>query len=74
LILGSEGLDEGRTLVAEEDGSVVGFATVTDVDGVAELEDLFVDPGWTRRGIATALVKGIADILRVRDVERLAIH
>ena len=24
--------------------------------GVFELEDLFVDPGWMRRGIATALV------------------
>ena len=27
LILGPEGLNEGRTLVAEQDGSVVGFAT-----------------------------------------------
>jgi GNAT superfamily N-acetyltransferase len=48
----------------------VGFATWTDADGVTELEDLFVDPDWTRRGIATALVKGIADIMRARDVEQ----
>ena len=44
LILGPEGLNEGRVLVAEQDGSVVGFATWADADGVTELEDLFVDP------------------------------
>jgi GNAT superfamily N-acetyltransferase len=55
LVLGPEGLNEGRVLVAEQDGSVVGFATWADADGVTELEDLFVDPDWTRRGIATAL-------------------
>ena len=73
LILGPEGLNEGRTLVAEQDGSVVGFATWADADGVTELEDLFVDPDWTRRGIATALVKGIAEVIRARGVERLEV-
>src|SRR5215471_6364848 len=51
LILGPEGLAEGRMYVAEEDGSVVGFATWALVGGVTELEDLFVDPGWRRRGV-----------------------
>jgi GNAT superfamily N-acetyltransferase len=73
LIFGPEGLNEGRTQVAEQDGSVVGFATWTDVDGVPELEDLFVDPHWRRRGIATALVKGIAEVMRTRGVERLEV-
>jgi GNAT superfamily N-acetyltransferase len=73
LILGPEGLNEGRTLVAERDGSVVGFATWADADGVTELEDLFVDPDWTRRGMATALVNGIAEVIRARGVERLEV-
>jgi GNAT superfamily N-acetyltransferase len=87
LILGPEGLAEGRTYVAEEDGSVVGFATWIGVNGqvtfswprtieaagIIELEDLFVDPGWMRRGIATALVDRIADVLRARGVERLEV-
>jgi GNAT superfamily N-acetyltransferase len=73
LVLGPEGLNEGRTLVADEDGSVVGFATWTAADGVIELEDLFVDPDWTRRGIATALLEGIAEVLRARGVERLEV-
>ena len=73
LILAPEALSEGRTQVAEEDGSVVGFATWTDAGGVIELEDLFVDPGWRRRGIADALVKRIADVLRAQGVERLEV-
>ena len=52
LILGPEGLAEGRTHVAEEDGSLVGFATWAETVGTIELEDLFVDPGYLRRGNA----------------------
>jgi GNAT superfamily N-acetyltransferase len=73
LILGPDGLAEGRTHVAEEDGLVVGFATLIEADGIVELEDLFVDPSWMRRGIATALVDRIASDLRARGVERLEV-
>jgi GNAT superfamily N-acetyltransferase len=77
LVMGPEGLSDGRTYVAEENGAVVGFATWAEPDGAAkpdrtaELEDLFVDPPWMRRGIATALVNRIADVLRAQGAERL---
>jgi GNAT superfamily N-acetyltransferase len=73
LVLGPEGLAEGRTYVAEEEGSLVGFATWVEAGGVFELEDLFVDPGWRRRGIAAALVNRIVQVLRARGVERLEV-
>jgi GNAT superfamily N-acetyltransferase len=73
LILGPEGLAEGRTHVAEEDGTVVGFATWAEAAGTVELEDLFVDPGYMRRGIAAALVNRIAEVLRARGAERLEV-
>ena len=73
LVLGPEGLAEGRTYVAEEQGVLVGFATWVEAGGVFELEDLFVDPGWRRRGIAAALVDRIAQVLRARGVERLEV-
>jgi len=73
LVLGPEGLAEGRTHVAEQDGSVVGFATWAETAGTIELEDLFVDPGYMRRGIATALVSRIAEVLRARGAERLEV-
>ena len=73
LVLGPEGLAEGRTYVAEEQGSLVGFATWIEAGGVFELEDLFVDPGWSRRGIAAALVSCIVQVLRGRGVQRLEV-
>jgi len=73
LILGPEGLAEGRTHVAEEDGSLVGFATWIETADTIELEDLFVDPGYMSRGIAAALINSIVDALRARDIERLEV-
>jgi GNAT superfamily N-acetyltransferase len=73
LILGSEGLAGGRTHVAEEDGMLVGFATWAEIACSIELEDLFVDPDYMRRGIATALVTRIAEVLRARGAERLEV-
>ena len=73
LVLGPEGLAEGRTHVAVQDGSVVGFATWAETAGTIELEDLFVDPGSMRRGIATSLVSCIAEVLRAHGAERLEV-
>jgi len=73
LILGPDGLAEGRTYVAEQDGSLIGFATWAEAGGTVELEDLFVDPGYMRRGVATALVGRIAEVLRARGVQRLEV-
>jgi GNAT superfamily N-acetyltransferase len=73
LILGPAGLAEGRTYVAEQDGTVVGFATWAEADGIIDLEDLFVDPDYRRRGLAAALVARIAGVLRARGVERLEV-
>ena len=73
LILGPEGLAEGRTYVAEEDGTVVGFATWAKTGDIIELEDLFVDPDWRRRGFAAALVSRIVDVLRAEGVRYLEV-
>jgi GNAT superfamily N-acetyltransferase len=58
LVFAGDGLAEGRTRVAVDPGDrVVGFATVVaDERGDLELEDLFVDPPWQRRGLARRLV------------------
>src|SRR4051812_7881914 len=51
-------VEEQRTRVATTAGGrVVGFATTLVSGGVIELEDLFVDPDWMRRGIGNELVR-----------------
>ena len=55
---------EGRTRVAVVEGRIVGFATLVG----NELEDLFTDPDWMRRGIATALVRDAASTVDRIDV------
>lgn len=73
LVLGPEGLAEGRTYVAEADGVLAGFATWSETPGGVELEDLFVDPAFMRRGLATALVARITGVLRACGVRQLEV-
>ncbi|MFI6078005.1 GNAT family N-acetyltransferase [Actinoplanes sp. NPDC051343] len=66
LVFTGDGIADGRTLVAlagpPGDDRVVGFATSgTGQDTGPELEDLFVDPDWRRRGTARHLVRQIAN-------------
>lgn len=56
-----EGVAEGRTRVATVDGRIVGFSTILDADDIVELEDLFVDPTWMRKGIGLELVRDVLD-------------
>jgi N-acetylglutamate synthase-like GNAT family acetyltransferase len=73
LVLSEEGIREKRTRVAvADDGTVVGFATYLISGGLAELEDLFVDPRWMRCGIGAALVRDVSarlDELRFDKLE-----
>jgi len=74
LILSDLGIVEGRTRVAVDgDGPITGFATHLISDGVAELEDLFVDPPRMREGIAVALVLDICSRLHQRGFETLEV-
>jgi ribosomal protein S18 acetylase RimI-like enzyme len=74
LVLSDSGVRERRMRVAVGDGgAVVGFATYLISNGVAELEDLFVDPPWTRRGIGEALVMDISARLKELHFEKLEV-
>lgn len=58
--LDEEMLANNEVFVAEEQGRIVGFATIIAHDGNdAELEGLFVEPAEWRRGIGRALVHAV---------------
>jgi GNAT superfamily N-acetyltransferase len=59
LVFAGAGIAPGRTRVAAApDAGPVGFAsTAPGEDGDLELEDLFVDPVWMRRGVGRLLVQ-----------------
>ena len=73
LALPTRGIREGRMRLAADEGNVVGFATFLVKDGMAELEDLFVDLGHRRRGIAALLVLDICERLRELGFEALEV-
>jgi GNAT superfamily N-acetyltransferase len=55
--LASELLREGRVRVAQAEGTPIGFSVLlAPVRGICELDGLFVDPPWWRRGIGKALM------------------
>jgi GNAT superfamily N-acetyltransferase len=61
-----EQITDGRTVVAERVGELLGFAVVLRrEDGDAELDGLFVEPSQWRQGLGRALVQ---------QAERIAAH
>jgi GNAT superfamily N-acetyltransferase len=64
---------EGRTRAAVVDDRVVGFATTSVAADGLELEDLFVDPDWMRRGVGRALVEDVVAAARRRGVLRVTV-
>lgn len=53
---------EDSVLVAEADGAVVGFVSLDPQAGV--IHNLFIDPGWHKRGIGSALLREALGLLR----------
>ncbi|HEY6397119.1 MAG TPA: GNAT family N-acetyltransferase [Solirubrobacteraceae bacterium] len=71
LVLGADGVAEGRTrLAVTVDGTIVGFATVLGhEDATLEVEDLFVDPDRMRQGIATRLIAHLVEHARQTSIQ-----
>lgn len=69
-----EHIAEGHVFVAEDDGAIVGFATVlARPDGDAELDALFVEPNLWKKGVGRVLVDRCADVARGRAARVLRV-
>lgn len=77
LVFTGDAIAAGRTRLAQPGpGSVtvVGFATaVPSSDDELELDDLFVDPAYQRRGVARALIADVVASARAAGYRRLAV-
>jgi GNAT superfamily N-acetyltransferase len=73
LVLSPVAIHEQRMRAATIDDVVVGFATLLRAGDVFELEDLFVDPGWMRRGIGLALIKDAAAMAKAQGAPRIEV-
>jgi GNAT superfamily N-acetyltransferase len=75
LLLDDDLIGRGRTRVATlADGTIVGFASTSRIGSDAlELDDLFVDPNWRRRGVAQRLVHRLASEARDESIARIEV-
>ena len=73
LVFDGAPLADGRTRVAVRSGHIIGFATLAVGHDGLELEDLFVDPTWTRHGVGRALVEDAVRAARAAGLGRLAV-
>lgn len=64
----SSRLSKALTLVALADGETVGFASLRDA---SELDMLYVDPRFARRGVGAALIDALSRLAEARGAERL---
>jgi GNAT superfamily N-acetyltransferase len=63
---------EGRLLLAEEDGGLLGSACLHPIrPGVAEIKRMYVRPGQRRRGVGRALAQALLDEARAAGYEGL---
>ena len=70
--LPAEQIARGLVRVAEENGVVVGFAVLLERSSDAcELDALFVEPEWMRRGVGRRLVEDAKRIACDREARRI---
>lgn len=63
-----------RYLVADRDTEVVGYAVVSVVQDVAELQRIATAPEARRTGVATALLAASADLAAAEGAERMLLE
>jgi GNAT superfamily N-acetyltransferase len=72
--LASELLNEGRVRVAETKDPLIGFSVLlAPIADTVELDGLFVDPSWWRRGVGTALMLDAFCVARAEDAARIEV-
>jgi GNAT superfamily N-acetyltransferase len=73
LVFPDTNVREQRTRVAVIEQRIVGFASTVVIPGALEVDDLFVDPDWMRRGVGRALMHDVQEVARARALRRVEV-
>ena len=65
-------IENNRVLVAELSGNIYGFASLINSGETAgEIDLLYVDPAYSRRGVGRLLVRAMEDMARQQEMSQL---
>ena len=62
-------LSDALTLIANLDGAIVGFASLK---GASEIDMLYVDPAFARRGAGAALIDALSRLAKARGADHVS--
>ena len=74
MIVRGDYLRHEHGLVAEEHGSILGYAILRTEDDHAILRDLFIEPAYFKRGIGRKLFSKCIEIARNHSMKRLSLE
>lgn len=74
MIVHGDYLRHEHGLVAEERGSILGYAIMRTEDDTAILRDLFIEPAYFKRGIGSKLFAKCVEIARKHSLKRLSLE
>jgi ribosomal protein S18 acetylase RimI-like enzyme len=66
--------DSGSVFVAENEGALVGFASLLITSEGCELDAIHVDPRHAGAGVGSALLRAAVEHARSRSIDRLHLH
>ena len=74
MVVRGDYLKHEHGLVAEERGSILGYAIMRTEEDTAILRDLFIEPAYFKRGIGTRLFAKCVEIARNHRLKRLSLE
>ena len=74
MVVHVDALTHDHGLVAEEHGSILGYAIVSTVADYAIVRDLFIEPAYFHRGIGTRLFSRCVEIARRHSMKKMTLE
>jgi len=67
-------IEENKVIVAEDGGGIVGYISIMQNDDGCFLDNLFIDPGFIRKGIGEKLTSTALEWCRQNQIETVYVY